>query len=491
MKLFITSNAKINKSDICIFDNCGKEVPFKAKYKLFFWIKYKLNEIALEYQSPRAACLLTFKVLTKYLLRNIKRRNKEIANHFVAISIDIKCVPKISNRPIKVKILDVPSIWVSRSATMFGVETLFDGVHREIEFERPRIKKMSFVWMDYPKLDDRPKKWFSKERESRFPPTAESYRLEKVNYISKPSLNQTATLKVSKINDAHIYNGFLIHKNQVVYEHDEFGSMSDQGFPSMGYTKFKNQFYMYLPHFIQRTIPKAIFIGSSTNWCHFLTQQILRLTALNDDELLSGPIILRDGIPPQMIELVRILSDSDPVIALPNSDILVHSLLTVQDSGFQDAYAYAQKKDALFSLKREIFNKSGLSHSSDPVLKIWLPRRNSQYRKLFNRLEIQEELELRGFLTVYPEELNLLEQIKLFSAAKVIVAEAGSALTNAIFAPAQCTYITLAEKFGDFAQWKDYFIGLTAEKTHWVTAEKTIGNIGFEIEKSAVLQFLK
>lgn len=491
MKLFITSNTRISISDIGIFNNCGEVVPFKAKYKLFFWIKYKLNEIALEYQSPKVACVLTYKVLVKYILRNMKRRNKEIVQHFLAISIVTENVPQINNRPITVKISGVPSIWVSRSATMFGVETLFDGVHREIEFERPRTKKMSFIWLESSKFDYSPKKRFLKERKRDFPPKAESYRVEKVKYIAKPSFNEAASFKVSKINDAHIYNGFLVHKNQVVYEHDEFGSMSDQGFPSMGYTKFKNQTFMYLPHFIQRTIPKGIFIGSSTNWCHFLTQQILRLTALTDNELLSGPVILRDGTPPQMIELVRILSDSDPVIALPNSDILVHSLLTVQDSGFNDAYAYAQKKDALLSLKRKIFYKSGLSPSSDSALKIWLPRRNSQYRKLFNRLEIQVELERRGFLTVYPEELNLLEQIKLFAAAKIIVAEAGSALTNAIFAPAKCTYITLAEKFGDFAQWKDYFIGLGAKETYWIAAEKTLGNLGFKIEKSAVLNLLK
>ena len=491
MKLFITSNTRISINDIGIFDNCGEVVPFKAKKELFFWVQYKLNEIALEYQSPRVACVLNYKVLMKYLLRNIKRRNKEIVQHFLAISIVIENVPKISNRPITVKIAGVPSIWVSRSATMFGVETLFDGVHREIEFERPRTKKMSFVWLKSPKFDYRPKESFLKERERHSPPKAESYHVEKVKHIVTPNFNEATSFKVSKINDAHIYNGFIVHKDQVVYEHDEFSSMSDQGFPSMGYTKFKNQTFMYLPHFVQRTIEKGIFIGSSTNWCHFLTQQILRLTALTDDELLSGPIILRDGTPLQMIELVRILSDSDPFIALPNSDILVHSLLTVQDSGFHDAYAYAQKKDALVSLKRKIFHKSGLSSTSNSALKIWLPRRNSQYRKLFNRMEIQIELERRGFLTVYPEELNLLEQIKLFAAAKIIVAEAGSALTNAIFAPAKCTFITLAEKSGDFAQWKDYLIGLGAKETYWIAAEKTIGNLGFKIEKSAVLHLLK
>ena len=103
MKLFITSNERISVSDICILDNCEEKVPFKAKYKLFFWVKYKLNEIALEYQSPKTACALTYKVLIGFLLRNLKRRNAELLQHFLAISIDINNVPKLISVLLKSK----------------------------------------------------------------------------------------------------------------------------------------------------------------------------------------------------------------------------------------------------------------------------------------------------------------------------------------------------------------------------------------------------
>lgn len=73
----------------------------------------------------------------------------------------------------------------------------------------------------------------------------------------------------------------------------------------------------------------------------------------------------------------------------------------------------------------------------------WRRVHPGDYRRLANEDEAQQFLEQRGFLTVFPEEMSAADQIALFAGAEVIVGEYGSALHNAIFAPAGTVVISL------------------------------------------------
>ncbi len=65
--------------------------------------------------------------------------------------------------------------------------------------------------------------------------------------------------------------------------------------------------------------------------------------------------------------------------------------------------------------------------------RIFISRSKSTIRRIINEDEIFKILEQKGFVKVFPEELDLREQISIFYNTKAIVAPHGAGLTNLVF----------------------------------------------------------
>ena len=65
--------------------------------------------------------------------------------------------------------------------------------------------------------------------------------------------------------------------------------------------------------------------------------------------------------------------------------------------------------------------------------RIYVSRAKAKNRRLVNEAEVSQLLDKLGFVTVFLEEMSLLEQVALFANAKIIVAPHGSGLTNLAF----------------------------------------------------------
>lgn len=94
----------------------------------------------------------------------------------------------------------------------------------------------------------------------------------------------------------------------------------------------------------------------------------------------------------------------------------------------------------------EIVDKySQQTNSGNPESKLYLSRRKlkGQFRKLVNRAEVSEVILSAGFKEIFPEEYSLEEQIQLFSQAKVLIGEFGSALHNSLFGTKDLKVISL------------------------------------------------
>ncbi|MEL6579862.1 MAG: tetratricopeptide repeat protein [Cyanobacteria bacterium J06621_12] len=65
--------------------------------------------------------------------------------------------------------------------------------------------------------------------------------------------------------------------------------------------------------------------------------------------------------------------------------------------------------------------------------KIYVSRAKAKNRRLVNESEVSQLLTESGFVTVFLEEMSLLEQVAMFANAKVIVTPHGSGLTNLVF----------------------------------------------------------
>lgn len=65
--------------------------------------------------------------------------------------------------------------------------------------------------------------------------------------------------------------------------------------------------------------------------------------------------------------------------------------------------------------------------------KIYISRQNASFRNLINESDIIDRLKNEGFKIININNISIMDQIKLFSNAEVIVSSAGSGLANTVF----------------------------------------------------------
>jgi capsular polysaccharide biosynthesis protein len=65
--------------------------------------------------------------------------------------------------------------------------------------------------------------------------------------------------------------------------------------------------------------------------------------------------------------------------------------------------------------------------------KIYIRREDANYRKIINEADLIIKLRKQGFEIINPQHFDILEQIKIFSNAKVIISPHGSNMSNIIF----------------------------------------------------------
>ena len=81
--------------------------------------------------------------------------------------------------------------------------------------------------------------------------------------------------------------------------------------------------------------------------------------------------------------------------------------------------------------------------------KIWISREKSKHRKIINEADIRDILLKYNYEIIYPEDHNFLDQISLFTNAKVIAGLHGGGLTNIIYAPSETIILEVRRENDD------------------------------------------
>ncbi len=114
--------------------------------------------------------------------------------------------------------------------------------------------------------------------------------------------------------------------------------------------------------------------------------------------------------------------------SLPHEDYVFHPIFRDYIQFFIDS---ADIKDAPSTNRIYISRRKYRGKSS------------SVHRSIANEDEIEFILERHGFMTVYPEDYSILEQVRIFRKAVVVLGEAGSGLHNTVFCKADTIVISL------------------------------------------------
>ncbi|RTK92305.1 MAG: glycosyltransferase family 61 protein [Rickettsiales bacterium] len=189
----------------------------------------------------------------------------------------------------------------------------------------------------------------------------------------------------------------------------------------------------------------------SKNYFHWIIECLPRLSLIDNLDK-NIPLIVDYDLPNQFFEALLLVKGDRKVIKINKEfSYKVKKLYyPSQLSVLHDNYGLPRyDKDAIYSPKAINYVRNtilkNLNISPDKKnRKIYVSRKNSNYRQLLNSTEIENFLVKDGFEILFPENLSFASQVEVFSQAKIIVGQSGAGMTNFIFAPIGCKVIMMA-----------------------------------------------
>lgn len=192
----------------------------------------------------------------------------------------------------------------------------------------------------------------------------------------------------------------------------------------------------------------------SANYFHWLVECLPRLQTLEKFPHLGGiPLLIDANLPKQQLEALDLVdTENHPIVHLERGQaVQVEKLYYPSDlSVIHDNYEYpvAFDKDILICPAALVFIREACLSKANPPLndsppRIFVSRGGAAIRRLENEGEIELMLQEFGFVTIRPEQLGFLDQVRIFSNAEFLVGPTGVGLANMLFTPSGCKVIIL------------------------------------------------
>jgi hypothetical protein len=472
-QLFVSSSIPLRKSEVTLLQQDGVIVQFELRRVHFNLLKKLIKNCELQYaksiqsSSIRQKMKISLIEVTKIFKANFGKWIKQcIYQYRLQIRDEI---PETFTIRFDENAQSRKLVWVSRLSNLQGVTFHNNTALRELDLYRRTDRDIVCVW-------SKNSKQFNKTIMACGEPNGAyigPYQIIEVK-VREPLITVgNPGFKVIEAPDAIVSDAFLVLSKGEVIEFDPFHGMRSEGFPSSGYVSLNGKHFTFLNRNIYKTIERALFVGSSNNWCHFITQSAVRLAEDDNERFRNLPMILASTSPPQIIDMCTLITGIAPILCPPNSSIIVKKLCIVSEFGFPNPFSFEEKSLPLKRLRRnivdEMLKRGDLSVSETTVRpdKIWLARKESQFRELSNRSDVDRFLKGKGFMSVYCDDLSLVEQIETFRSCDVIVAEIGSALTNLIFTENVPQLLLIGHLDEDLQFWLEYAnsVGIQNAKT--------------------------
>ncbi len=183
----------------------------------------------------------------------------------------------------------------------------------------------------------------------------------------------------------------------------------------------------------------CIFLGGDENYCHWINRYLMRLSLIeNAPELKKLPLLVNENLHKFQREFFDILDiKEDRLIKAPaNSMIECEDLIVPVNVrgtyGIKPACEWLREKVA-----KHFVPQTGR--------RIYVSREDVSGRNMHNEKEVLEILDKYKFERVIPGNLSIVDQIKTFSEASVIVGPHGAGLANLVFATQGAFVVELSD----------------------------------------------
>lgn len=194
----------------------------------------------------------------------------------------------------------------------------------------------------------------------------------------------------------------------------------------------KEHSYNYY-HWMTEIMPRAIFT------CQKLSENKYRYITKNKKII----FLIDEGIPEQCLEALKYCINLDYTTKIiPKNELLSCTNLVYCSPFWQsldnttgtmpDPAEFFLDKYALELVHDTIYKKINLE-KNEPFRKIYLKRKPSQMRSIINNDEIEKFMIDNDYEIIDTAELSFLEQVKLFSEAKIVIGASGATFTNILY----------------------------------------------------------
>ncbi|MFJ2540730.1 glycosyltransferase family 61 protein [Pseudomonas sp. NPDC087614] len=209
----------------------------------------------------------------------------------------------------------------------------------------------------------------------------------------------------------------------------------------------------------------ASFLDSCAfNYAHWITEVLPRVAIFCANEAYKDiPILINDGLHRNLMESLRVITGSDrKIIALPTGKAAaVAHLYITSVAGYVpferrnstlDGHSHGLFSPTAFDLLKANAESQAVKLNGNWPEKIIIRRRTGA-RLVSNFADLESALVPKGFKVVEVESLTFIEQVALFSRAKIIIGSSGAALASLVFAPKDAKIFILISKFPDTSYW--------------------------------------
>lgn len=279
-----------------------------------------------------------------------------------------------------------------------------------------------------------------------FPDCDKSSLVSPHDYYSFPSVY------VARISGGFIYGGtnFILTEDSVIchdlYDFERDYTSEEYHFRNLINPREGCVYWVKCDKASEHMPVAAAFVDASApNYAHWLTEVLPRIALFCENEQFKNiPIVVNDELHKNVMESLFLIAGPDrEIVMLPvGRTIQVDVLYLTSVAGY---VPYGRRNNKLDGHSHGIFNPHAFESVRRQVAfyteklpeylgpeKIYL-RRNSGVRKVTNTDQVEKLLTAQGYAIVDPEKLTFLQQVQLFSHAKVVIGSTGASLANAIF----------------------------------------------------------
>lgn len=195
----------------------------------------------------------------------------------------------------------------------------------------------------------------------------------------------------------------------------------------------------------------------SHNYYHWTFDLLAKMAYINMfEELASVPVLVDKAVASNQVylDLLKRVDENNHPIVFVNSGWLrkvsvLHyfSFCTFYGVYYkppfrQDSVVYA-KPQAVIDMYRRLRNVGNEKNERDSLKRIFIARGKDKVKRLVNEDMVARKCMEAGFSIVDPGELELNEQIRLFSNAEWIIGDEGAAFVNIVFAGPEATMVCI------------------------------------------------